>query len=114
MVDREVWIVTSSTEDGRRGGLLATWVAQASIDRDNPVLLAGIAPNHYTAELIDESRSLAAHLVSADQAALALSFAIGSGRDRDKLAGLEFRSAASGSPILAAAHLWGALAGGLW
>ncbi len=106
LVDREVWIVTSSTADGRRGGLLATWIAEASIDRENPILLAGIAPNHYTRELIDDSAAFAAHLVTSDEISVALDFAIGSGRDRDKLKGIEFQAAVTGSPILKAALAW--------
>jgi flavin reductase (DIM6/NTAB) family NADH-FMN oxidoreductase RutF len=87
LVDREVWIITAASGE-RRGGLTATWVAQASIDRQRPVLLAGIAPNHFTAELIGKSLAFGAHLLRLDQAAVAWSFAHGSGRNRDKLAGL--------------------------
>ena len=61
IVDREVWIVTA-TDGTRRGGLVATWVSQASIDREHPVVLIGIAPNHFTAELIDASRAFGLHL----------------------------------------------------
>src|SRR5438132_216552 len=50
LVDRELWIITAS--DGpRRGGLVATWVSVASIDRQRPVLLACLAPNRFTTEL---------------------------------------------------------------
>mgnify|MGYP002087204098 CR=1 FL=1 len=52
LVDREVWIVTAAA-GGKRGGLTATWVAQASIDRERPVILAGLAPNHFTTELVE-------------------------------------------------------------
>ena len=52
LVNREIWIVTAADGE-RRGGLAATWVSQASIDRDKPVVVIGIAPNHFTAELID-------------------------------------------------------------
>ncbi len=87
LVDREIWIVTAAA-GGRRGGLVATWVAAASIDRERPVLLAAIAPTHFTAELIDSSQAFAAHLLREDQSQVAWNFARDSGRDRDKLAGL--------------------------
>ena len=99
LVHREIWIVTAA--DGqRRGGLAATWVSQASIDRDNPVVLIGIAPNHFTAELIDASQSFALHLISLDAIELAWNFALGSGRDRDKLAGIAATRGITGSPLL--------------
>jgi flavin reductase (DIM6/NTAB) family NADH-FMN oxidoreductase RutF len=105
LVDREVWIVTAA--DGlRRGGLTATWVQSASIDRQRPVLLAAIAPNHFTAELIQSSGSFAAHLLRVDQVDVAWNFTNGSSRDRDKLAGLEFTTGESHSPILADCRAW--------
>ena len=99
LVNREIWIVTAA--DGPRcGGLVATWVSQASIDRDKPVVLIGIAPNHFTAELIDASQSFALHLISRDAIELAWNFALGSGRDRDKLAGIASARGVTGSPLL--------------
>ena len=56
-IDREVWVVTTAAAD-KRGGLTATWISPASIDRQRPVLLAGIAPNHFTAELIEQSQAM--------------------------------------------------------
>ena len=115
LLDREVWIVTAAAGE-RRGGLLATWVASASIDRERPVLLAAIAPIHFTAELIDASRAFAAHLLREDQTDLAWNFARDSGRDRDKLAGLcalETRRvsegvnpSSTGAPVLSDCLAW--------
>jgi flavin reductase (DIM6/NTAB) family NADH-FMN oxidoreductase RutF len=105
LIDREVWILTAADGD-RRGGLLATWVSTASIDRERPVLLAGIAPNHFTAELVQASRAFAAHLLRPDQVGLAWNFASGSGRSRDKLAGLTWSAVQTGSPILADCLAW--------
>lgn len=104
-VDRQVWIVTS--RDGpRRGGLTATWVSQAALDRENPVVLVGIAPNHFTADLIDATGTLALHLLTADQIGHAWNFAIGSGRDRDKFDGVATMTAATGTPILSDCLAW--------
>jgi flavin reductase (DIM6/NTAB) family NADH-FMN oxidoreductase RutF len=105
LIDREVWVVTVA-DGNRRGGLTATWVQAASIDRQRPVLLAAIAPNHFTAELIAASGSFAAHLLGSDQAGVAWNFADGSSRNRDKLAGLETMLGETGSPILTDCRAW--------
>lgn len=98
-LNRELWIVTSA--DGpRRGGLVATWVSPASIDRERPVLLAGIAPNHFTCELIEASGVAGLHLLRPDQMPVALAFALGSGRERDKLAGLGLQTGTLKTPLL--------------
>ena len=105
LIDREIWVVTAASGE-RRGGLVATWVSSASIDDQRPVLLAGIAPNHFTAELVQSSRAFAAHLLRPDQIDLAWNFAHGSGRNRDKLAGLAHRRGQTGSPLLADCLAW--------
>ncbi len=102
-VNREAWVVTSSCGP-RRGGLVATWVSEASIDRQNPTMLIGIAPNHFTAELIDASRQFTLHLLRPDQVAMALNFASDSGRDRDKLADVSLSEASP--PRLADCAAW--------
>jgi flavin reductase (DIM6/NTAB) family NADH-FMN oxidoreductase RutF len=104
LIDREIWVVTAAS-GGRRGGLVATWVSSASIDLERPVLMAGIAPNHFTAELIDASRAFAAHLLRPDQVELAWNFSKDSGRNRDKLAGLPV-SGSTGPPVLADCLAW--------
>jgi flavin reductase (DIM6/NTAB) family NADH-FMN oxidoreductase RutF len=104
-IDREVWIVTAAS-GSQRGGLVATWVSQASIDRKYPIVLAGIAPNHFTAELIDSSEAFGLHLITAGHVHHAWNFGIGSGRDRDKLAGIEISAMETGSPILSECLAW--------
>ena len=105
LVDRELWVVTAADAD-RRGGLLATWVAAASIDRERPVLLASLGPNHFTTELVQASNAFAAHLLRPDQTELAWNFAHDSGRQRDKLACLTVESQQTGSPIVADCLAW--------
>lgn len=105
LVNRELWIVTAAAGE-RRGGLAATWVSSASIDREHPVMLVGIAPNHYTAELIDASGAFGLHLLDTSQVAVAMNFARGSGRERDKLAGLEMNTGQTGAPLLANCLAW--------
>ncbi|MCI0357208.1 MAG: flavin reductase family protein [Planctomycetaceae bacterium] len=111
LIDREIWIITAAAPDGRRGGLTATAVLSASLDPQRPMLLVGITPNHYTAELITASGTFAAHLLRPDQGPIAWNFADGSGRDRDKLAGLKLADLATntngrGVPILADCLAW--------
>jgi flavin reductase (DIM6/NTAB) family NADH-FMN oxidoreductase RutF len=105
LVDRELWIVTAATES-RRGGLVATWVAQASLDPESPVVLIAIAANHFTAELINECGRFAAHLIRGDQIDLVWRFALSSGRDQDKLQGLPTIQAKTGAPVLSDCIAW--------
>ena len=105
LVDREIWIVTAS-DSQRRGGLTATWVSQASIDADRPLVLIGLAPNHFTATLVDASSAFALHLLRPDQTAVAWNFAAGSGRERDKLADLTSRPGQTGSPLIEPCLAW--------
>lgn len=104
-LDREVWVVTAAAGT-RRGGLLATWVMQASIDPERPLIIAGLAPNHFTAELVDASGAMAVHLLRPEQLATAFNFALGSGRQRDKLADVACSLGASGSPLLDDCLAW--------
>jgi len=104
-LDREIWIVTAATEN-QRGGLVATWVMQASLDPQTPSLLAGIGINHFTRELIDAAGGFAAHLISAAQVETAWRFGLGSGRDRDKLSGIDSTTAETGAPILRNCLAW--------
>jgi len=105
LLDREIWIITAA-QGQRCGGLVATWVSTASIDRQRPVLLAGLAPNHFTTELVQSSRAFAAHLLRADQAELAWNFANDSGRDRDKFSNLGVETHETLSPILTDCLAW--------
>jgi flavin reductase (DIM6/NTAB) family NADH-FMN oxidoreductase RutF len=105
LVDREVWIVTAAA-GGKRGGLTATWVAQASIDRERPVILAGLAPNHFTTELVEEGQAFVAHLLTESQVGLAWDFAKDSGRKQNKLAGLATAETSASSPILQDCLAW--------
>jgi len=98
-LNREVWLVTASAE-GRRGGLIATFVSEASIVSDLPRVLVGLAKQHHTRGLIELSRAFALHLLSEDNLDLVWRFGLQSGRTIDKFAGLSVK-AATGSPLLA-------------
>jgi flavin reductase (DIM6/NTAB) family NADH-FMN oxidoreductase RutF len=103
--DREVWIVTAA-HAGRRAGLVATFVAAASIVPEMPRIIAGIARTHETWKLIDASGAFAVHLVEESQTDLVWRFGLQSSRDVDKFAGLQVATAVTGSPILGEALAW--------
>lgn len=105
LIDREIWIVTAA-DTHRRGGLVATWVAQANLDLDRPQVQIAIARNHFTSELVDASGAFALHLIERGQIEHVWNFGIGSGRDRDKLKGLPAATSITGAPILQDCLAW--------
>src|SRR5207245_9201400 len=64
-LDREVWLVTACAGE-RRGGLIATFVSQASLVPDLPRMVVGIARQHHTWGLIEASGAFALHLLGQD------------------------------------------------
>jgi len=103
--DRELWVVTSF--DGRRrGGLVATFVGNASLVDSLPRALLAVAKQHHTWRLIEASDAFGLHLISARQLDWVWNFGIGSGRDRDKLAGYAIDDGVTGSPLLSEALGW--------
>src|SRR6476659_8779395 len=100
LVNREIWILTAA-HCQRRSGLCATWVSLASLDPQRPVVVAGLGPHHFTTEMVRPSGLFGLHLLRPDQAELALNFALGSGRDRDKFAGLAVEAGPTTAPLLA-------------
>ena len=99
LLESELWVVTAHNGT-RGGGLIATWVSQASIDPKMPTVATAIAVNHYTRELIDAGRSFGLHLLRPEQIELVWRFALASGRDVDKLAGLKWQPGEHGAPLL--------------
>jgi len=105
LFDRSAWIITASS-GGKTGGLVATFVNNASIVPALPRLVVGIAQHHYTWELIRASRSFAAHLVDERHAELIWRFGLRSGRRVDKFDDLKWRKGETGSPLLEDALAW--------
>jgi flavin reductase (DIM6/NTAB) family NADH-FMN oxidoreductase RutF len=105
LIDRPLWIVTAAA-GSRRGGLVATWVSQASLDPRQPTMMVALAPTHHTAELILASRSFALHLLTAGEIDYVWRFGLESGRNQDKLVGVETKTAVTGSPVLANCLAW--------
>jgi flavin reductase (DIM6/NTAB) family NADH-FMN oxidoreductase RutF len=104
-LDRELWVVTAQAGE-RRGGLVATFVSQASIVPEMPRVIAGIARQHHTWGLIEASGAFALHLLGEPELDWVWRFGLQSGRDGDKLDGLATRRGVSGAPILTAAPGW--------
>jgi flavin reductase (DIM6/NTAB) family NADH-FMN oxidoreductase RutF len=104
-LDPPLWLVTAA-DGGRRGGLIATTVTQASIVAEMPRQILTVAKRHHTHALIEAGGAFAMHLIDETQLDLVWRFGLQSGRDIDKLAGLEVRTEATGSPLLAEALAW--------
>lgn len=98
-LQHDLWIVTAADGD-RRGGLVATWVMQASLDTDPGIMVISLATNHFTRELVDASGVFGLHVLGQRHASLAVRFATRSGRDIDKLAGIAWTVGATGAPRL--------------
>jgi flavin reductase (DIM6/NTAB) family NADH-FMN oxidoreductase RutF len=101
-LDPALWLVTAAA-GGRRGGLIATFVSQASIVPEMPRVLVGLARQHHTWALVEEAGAFALHLLADEQLDWVWRFGLGSGRDADKLAGMAVRPGVTGAPILAEA-----------
>src|SRR5438874_1999688 len=104
-LDREVWLVTAAAGE-RRGGLIATFVSQASIVSDLPRVLVSLARQHFTRELVEASGRFALHLLGEDNLELVWRFGLTSGRDRDKFAGLDYKVSAGGCPLVPGTIGW--------
>jgi flavin reductase (DIM6/NTAB) family NADH-FMN oxidoreductase RutF len=102
---RELWLLTAAA-GGRRGGLIATFVGEASIVPDLPRVVVGIAKQHHTWQLIEASGAFALHLLGEEHIDWVWRFGLRSGRDLDKLAGLAVTAGTTGSPILSDALGW--------
>jgi flavin reductase (DIM6/NTAB) family NADH-FMN oxidoreductase RutF len=104
-VHRDLWVVTAQAGQ-RRGGLIATFVTPASIVPEEPRVFIALARHHYTWSLVEESRAFALHLLGERHLDWVWRFGLESGRDLDKLDGLNLRHGPSGSPLLADALGW--------
>lgn len=102
---REVWIVTAA-DGARRGGLTVTWLQNVSLDRRFPAALVALSANHFTTELVEASGWFAASLLERGQVAEGIRFASSSGRDADKLAGLDLEFTPRGTPRLVRCLAW--------
>jgi flavin reductase (DIM6/NTAB) family NADH-FMN oxidoreductase RutF len=103
--DRELWLV-SAAAGARRGGLIATFVTQASLTPEMPRVLIGLASQHNTRQLIEESKAFALHLLGEEHLEWVWRFGLESGSRIDKFAGLAVTAGVTGSPLLDEAPAW--------
>jgi len=104
-LDRELWLVTAQA-GGRRGGLIATFIGEATIAAELPRMVVGLAKQHHTWGLVEAAGAFALHLLGEHQLDWVWRFGLHSGRDGDKFDGLVVRPAATGSPVLKDAVGW--------
>lgn len=104
-LDREIWLVTAQANT-RRGGLIATFVNQASIVPELPRMLVGLSRKHHTWELVEQSNAFVLHLLSEHHLDWVWRFGLESGLGQDKLHGLRLGGAGTESPVLEDAIGW--------
>ena len=96
--------VIGVAEGERRNAFTAAWLTQVSFD---PLLLAlSVNPEHASYPLLLGGGGFVVSVLRRDQIHLAETFGTSSGRDQDKLAGIPWRPAPSGAPILTEALAW--------
>jgi len=87
--DRELWLITAATRS-RRGGLIATFVSNASIVPDLRGLLIGVASST-TPGASSRRPAFSPRLIGEQHLDWVERFGLQSGRDADKLADLATR-----------------------
>src|SRR5262249_8765840 len=85
--DHELCLITAAAGT-QRGGLIATFVTQASLPANWPRLLVGLSRQHHTWGLVEATGFFAAHLLAEDQLDWVWRFGLQSGRTVDKFADL--------------------------
>lgn len=92
-----VYIITTRTKE-KINGMTAAWVSQVSFQ---PLLLiASIAPERHTHDLIKESGYFAINTLAEGQEDLAKHFGLKSGRKVNKFKDISYFDASNGSPVL--------------
>ncbi len=85
---------------GRPNAQIAVAISAASIVPDRPRVLVQIYKGNYSHGLISGSRAFALNFLGSDTLHWIRDFGLVSGVDRDKLAGFDYTSGATGCPIL--------------
>lgn len=92
-----VFVITTKEGD-RVNGMTAAWVTRTSFDP--PLVAVSVGKSRYSHELIGKSGVFAVNVLSEGQVGQGKFFGFRSGRNTDKFKGVEYDSAATGSPIL--------------
>jgi flavin reductase (DIM6/NTAB) family NADH-FMN oxidoreductase RutF len=104
-LDPPLWLLTSQAGE-QRGGLIATFVNQASLPPDLPRVVVGLARHHFTWGLVEASSAFVLHLLGEEQLPWVWRFGLQSGHETDKLRDLTLADTAAGSPCLVEAQAW--------
>jgi flavin reductase (DIM6/NTAB) family NADH-FMN oxidoreductase RutF len=94
---RGVYVVGVAQGD-RRNAFTAAWVMQVSFQP--PLLALAIHPEHASYPLLLAGGAFAISVLQRGQLDLARAFGTRSGREADKLAGVRWRAAGTGAPVL--------------
>jgi flavin reductase (DIM6/NTAB) family NADH-FMN oxidoreductase RutF len=105
VLDPALWLVTSAYGNDR-GGLIATFVTNASLVLNDSRVVIGIAKHHFTWSLIERSHSFSLHLVDRSRVDWVRRFGLQSGHAVDKLANLSPAVGLTGCPLFTDATLW--------
>ena len=93
--------------DGKYNAQIAVAIGAASIVPSMPRVLVQIYKRNFSHELIYRSGAFALNFLRTDQLSLIEEFGLVSGRDKDKLSGVDYQLKSSGSPVLG--ECWGYL-----
>jgi flavin reductase (DIM6/NTAB) family NADH-FMN oxidoreductase RutF len=89
---------------GQRNAFTAAWLSQVSFRP--PLVALGVNPENASYPLLVESAAFTVTVLERGQLELVRRFGLRSGRDGDKLAGVRWRPAATGAPILDDGIAW--------
>jgi len=109
LYDPPLWLVTaaaSSAPGSQRAGCIATFVARASIVRNMPRMVAGIARQHHTWRMIEASGCFAVYLLPESALELVWRFGLDTGKDVDKYADLPDARTPLGNPRVDGPIAW--------
>ena len=98
--DPAVYLVSARAGD-RRGGMIASWVSQATLAAGRPRALVVVAAGNRTRGLIEASGRFALQLLDAGQAAVVARFALPAPEGADKWDGFAAAETGSGLPLVA-------------
>lgn len=92
-----VYIVTVKAGD-RINGMTAAWISRVS--RNPPMVMVSIGHKSYTNELIEKTKYFVVNTLAGGQQEMGKHFGFKSGRDTDKMQGIEYSEGKNGVPIL--------------
>ncbi len=98
-LDPPIWLLTTKTQRSQ-GGLIATFVSQASISLAHPRVIVGLAKHHHTWRLVEEARRFVLHLLGINRVDVVARFGLRTGHEFDKMADSEWEQTPGGLPRL--------------